>query len=112
MSTLTCALLVYTVLRYDIIVLINDLIFTFTCRQPCEQTISQQIKPITFKSIDGFDRYGSIYEDAVDFMLRECGLRATDRFLDIGSGIGQIVMQAAAWAGCPSAVSNTTVFVL
>lgn len=51
-------------------------------------------------------RYGSIYEEAVDFMFRECGLTAEDRFLDIGSGIGQIVTQAAAWAGCPAAVSG------
>lgn len=51
-------------------------------------------------------RYGSIYEEVVDFMFRKCGLTALDRFLDIGSGIGQIVTQAAAWAGCPSAVST------
>lgn len=50
-------------------------------------------------------RYGSIYEEVVDFMFRECGLTAEDRFLDIGSGIGQIVTQAAAWAGCSAAVS-------
>ena len=49
-------------------------------------------------------RYGSIYEDLVDFMFRCVGLSGSDRFLDIGSGIGQVVMQAAAWAGCASAV--------
>ncbi|CAM9090433.1 unnamed protein product [Ascophyllum nodosum] len=47
--------------------------------------------------------YGSIYEDLVDFMFRCVGLSGSDRFLDIGSGIGQVVMQAAAWAGCASA---------
>lgn len=40
-------------------------------------------------------------------MFRECGLSVSDRFLDIGSGIGQVVVQAAAWAGCKSAVSGT-----
>lgn len=37
-------------------------------------------------------------------MFRKAGLGSTDRFLDIGSGIGQVVAQAAAWAGCESVV--------
>ncbi|CAN0014018.1 unnamed protein product [Scytosiphon promiscuus] len=46
--------------------------------------------------------YGSICEGAVDFIFRTVGLTSEDCFLDIGSGLGQIVMQAAAWAGCRS----------
>lgn len=58
-------------------------------------------------------RYGSLYEDLVDFVFRSVNLSCNDHFLDIGSGIGQIVMQAAAWAGCHSTVRliNTIIVV-
>eukprot|EP00903_Cladosiphon_okamuranus_P012253 g11491.t1 len=46
--------------------------------------------------------YGSIYEGVTDFIFRTCGLKSQDCFVDIGSGLGQIVTQAAAWAGCTS----------
>ncbi|CAM9797130.1 unnamed protein product [Ectocarpus sp. 6 AP-2014] len=46
--------------------------------------------------------YGSICAGAADFIFRICGLTSRDCFLDIGSGLGQIVTQAAAWAGCRS----------
>ncbi|CAN0426458.1 unnamed protein product, partial [Discosporangium mesarthrocarpum] len=45
-------------------------------------------------------RYGALFEGAADFMFRACKLVKKDVFLDIGSGIGSIVLQAAAWAGC------------
>lgn len=51
------------------------------------------------------DRYGSICDQAVDRILRDCGVTENDRFLDIGSGIGQVVMQAAACVGCHAVVS-------
>lgn len=53
-----------------------------------------------------YRRYGSVFEGAIDHMFRNSGLKATDKFLDIGCGIGSIVLQAAAWAGCQAAVSN------
>ncbi|CAN0560483.1 unnamed protein product, partial [Ectocarpus sp. 12 AP-2014] len=51
-------------------------------------------------------RYGSICAGAADFIFRICGLTSHDCFLDIGSGLGQIVTQAAAWAGCRSLVGG------
>ncbi|CAM9598367.1 unnamed protein product, partial [Sphacelaria rigidula] len=47
--------------------------------------------------------YGSVYEGAVDHLFRNSNLTANDKFLDIGCGIGSIVLQAAAWAGCQAA---------
>lgn len=37
-------------------------------------------------------------------MFRKSYLKSTHKFLDIGCGIGSIVLQAAAWAGCQAAV--------
>ncbi|CAN0455149.1 unnamed protein product [Ectocarpus sp. 12 AP-2014] len=50
----------------------------------------------------GISMYGSICAGAADFIFRICGLTSHDCFLDIGSGLGQIVTQAAGWAGCRS----------
>lgn len=50
-------------------------------------------------------RYGSVFEPAVDLMFRTSKLTSKHKFLDIGCGIGSIVLQAAAWAGCQAAVS-------
>ncbi|CAM9408873.1 unnamed protein product [Ectocarpus sp. 4 AP-2014] len=47
--------------------------------------------------------YGSVFEAAVDLMFRNSKLTANHKFLDIGCGIGSIVLQAAAWAGCQAA---------
>ncbi|CAN0039041.1 unnamed protein product [Pylaiella littoralis] len=44
--------------------------------------------------------YGSVFEAAVDQMFRNSKLTSRHKFLDIGCGIGSIVLQAAAWAGC------------
>lgn len=51
------------------------------------------------------DRYGSVFEAAVDEMFRQSKLTSDHKFLDIGCGIGSIVLQAAGWAGCQAAVS-------
>ncbi|CAN0439756.1 unnamed protein product, partial [Discosporangium mesarthrocarpum] len=48
--------------------------------------------------------YGALFEGAVDFMFRECGLTQAHRFLDISCGIGIIVLQAAVFAGCKAVV--------
>lgn len=42
-------------------------------------------------------------------MFRKSKLKAHHKFLDIGCGIGSIVLQAAAWAGCQAAVSEAPV---
>ncbi|CAM9638644.1 unnamed protein product, partial [Hapterophycus canaliculatus] len=47
--------------------------------------------------------YGSVFEAAVDQMFRNSKLTSEHKFLDIGCGIGSIVLQAAAWAGCQAA---------
>ncbi|CAM9590755.1 unnamed protein product, partial [Laminaria digitata] len=44
--------------------------------------------------------YGSVFEAAVDEMFRQSKLTSDHKFLDIGCGIGSIVLQAAGWAGC------------
>lgn len=62
---------------------------------------------VFFRCLSRRRRYGSIYVGVVDFIFRTCELSAQDCFLDIGSGIGPIVMQAAAWAGCRSLVRLT-----
>lgn len=54
-------------------------------------------------------RYGSVFEPAVDLMFRTSKLTSKHKFLDIGCGIGSIVLQAAAWAGCQAAVSDKVV---
>lgn len=46
-----------------------------------------------------------MFEAAVDQMFRKSNLTSQHKFLDIGCGIGSIVLQAAAWAGCQAAVS-------
>lgn len=56
-------------------------------------------------------RYGSVFEPAVDLMFRTSKLTSKHKFLDIGCGIGSIVLQAAAWAGCQAAVSSCIKFV-
>lgn len=52
-----------------------------------------------------YHRYGSVFEAAVDEMFRQSKLTSDHKFLDIGCGIGSIVLQAAGWAGCQAAVS-------
>lgn len=45
-----------------------------------------------------------MFEAAVDEMFRQSKLTSDHKFLDIGCGIGSIVLQAAGWAGCQAAV--------
>ncbi|CAM9700249.1 unnamed protein product [Phaeothamnion confervicola] len=47
--------------------------------------------------------YGSLHPNAIQVMLRESGLKRTGTFVDVGSGVGQIVLQAAATYGCRAA---------
>lgn len=42
----------------------------------------------------------------MDEMFRQSKLTSEHKFLDIGCGIGSVVLQAAAWAGCQAAVSG------
>ena len=56
------------------------------------------------QAVLALSRYGSVFEAAVDLMFRKSKLTSEHKFLDIGCGIGSIVLQAAAWAGCQAAV--------
>ncbi len=45
-------------------------------------------------------RYGEVTPAFVDRIISETDLKAGRRFLDIGSGVGNVVMQVAAQSGC------------
>lgn len=84
----------------------NDLLlawYSSVCHAGCLLVFFRLPPPILYPHLLP-SRYGSIYEGVADFIFRACGLTRHDCFLDIGSGLGQIVTQAAAWAGCRSLV--------
>lgn len=47
-------------------------------------------------------QYGRILPDAADYFFRLMDLSRDDSFVDLGSGIGSLVLQAAYTIGCPS----------
>jgi hypothetical protein len=51
-----------------------------------------------------FTQYGIIVREAVEKMLDDVKLGAGDVFVDVGSGIGNVVLQAVAVTDCPMAV--------
>lgn len=48
-------------------------------------------------------QYGRANPNLVEEVIRKAGICKEDRFIDIGSGIGHVVMQVACTAGCPCA---------
>lgn len=65
----------------------------------------QSCQPLTCLSCLGLcNRYGSIQPLLVDVIISKCKLQADHRFIDIGSGIGQVVLQIAACVGAQSVV--------
>ena len=71
----------------------------FKNRQKLEESIQGQKKD---SSTGQNTMYGAVTESFVEFLIQFSSLGRNDRFLDIGSGIGQVVMQVAATVGCVS----------
>jgi len=47
-------------------------------------------------------QYGRANSSLIQAVIAETEIKETDRFIDIGSGIGQVVMQIACTVGCPA----------
>jgi Histone methylation protein DOT1 len=62
----------------------------------------EECNDVRFGGDSSEHQYGRILPDAADYFFRLMELSRDDSFVDLGSGIGSLVLQAAYTIGCPS----------
>lgn len=71
-------------------------------KQVYERTVSPNVDFLKNKSDNKDNTYGELNHIFVSTIIEETSLKSSHVFLDLGSGVGNVVLQAALEAGCES----------
>lgn len=70
--------------------------------QVCSRTVSPHVETLRAYKNGTDNVYGELLYDFVSDIFEATGLRADQTFVDLGSGVGNVVLQAALEIGCES----------
>jgi len=72
-------------------------------RQVYDRTVSPEIESLTrYQKATKDNTYGELQHSFVSRIFKETGIKSNNVFVDLGSGVGNVVLQAALQVGCES----------
>lgn len=74
----------------------------FILQQVYDRTVSPQVDSLKIYKVGSDEVYGELLPPFVSRILTETGLKSNQVFVDLGSGVGNVVLQAALEFGCES----------
>jgi H3 lysine-79-specific histone-lysine N-methyltransferase len=71
-------------------------------RQVYDRVVSPRVDFLKKKTDNKDNTYGELHDNFVSAIIEQTSLKSTQVFVDLGSGVGNVVLQAALEAGCES----------